>query len=401
MAITIETTPANYLPATNPVVWEFSSTNYTQTAFSFYVELTINGSVHSYHDIYPEVTGRGKFMCDEILRSYVNSTLNTTGSLVVPYDNAVASYSIRVREKYGTPPSLQGSWTAGSTRYAFNGALRHQDWINYDYTNYDATTSSATTAQWLTSFPSGQNYFCGLSESCFASILCTDTSMNLLVKLYDVTGSLINSATATVTLPTYDYILFDISPTSIYTNTTISVGDFNTCYYYTIQADATGGGGNSGLSELFTVYLDTECSQYTSRRLIWLDKLGSFESYSFTKYSEESTSVTFNKYQRNPGRWNASNEWSYNRQNGANFIQSKQTKDTLLVNSDWIKEAKQNWLVQSLLESPLVYLEISYGVYEPVTVQSSSFKKKQRIKERLIQEQFTVERTYNYNSQLN
>jgi hypothetical protein len=56
--------------------------------------------------------------------------------------------------------------------------------------------------------------------------------------------------------------------------------------------------------------------------------------------------------------------------------------------------------MRSLLESPSVYLEISQGVFEPVTISTKKYKLKQRIKEGLIQEVISINRTYTYTSQL-
>jgi len=134
---------------------------------------------------------------------------------------------------------------------------------------------------------------------------------------------------------------------------------------------------------------------------VWLNKYGAFDAYTFTKYSEESTEVKFSRYTKNPGVWNTSNSFEYDRGNGANSVTAKTSKDTLTLNSNWIKEGKQNWLVESLIESPLVLLEISHNVFEPVIVQTGRFIKKQGIKDGLLQEQIVLERTYSYKSQLN
>ena len=72
----------------------------------------------------------------------------------------------------------------------------------------------------------------------------------------------------------------------------------------------------------------------------------------------------------------------------------------MLLNSDWIKPEVQNWLVQSLYESPQVYLETSLG-FEPVKVMNSNYTLKTRKRNGLMQEQVQIERTYTYQSQLN
>ena len=394
MAITITTLPQDYTTASNPVVFEFSSTQTAQDGFSFLVELTVNGSVHSFHQVFPESSNFGKFDCSAILRTIVYSDLVSDGSLSTPYTNAVATYSIRVIDKYGTPPIEVGSWVGlGSDLNIINGSLRHADWLNYDFTLYDI--ASVTDPLFLTLFPRTSKYFCGLTESMFVgTLMSTGLASNLTVQLYDVNGSSIAFSPPTA-LSASDMLLTDISPTSIVANTSITDANFSTCYYYTVSV-----GHGAASTEAFKIYIDTECSQYTSRRLHWLNKLGVWDSYSFTKYSEEDTSVKTFDYQKNQGVWSATNTFDYGLVNGSSFSGTKTASDTMTVNTDWIKEEKHNWLMRSLLESPSVYLEITQGVFEPVRVSTKKYTLKQKIKEGLIQEEIKLSRTYTYTSQL-
>jgi hypothetical protein len=79
---------------------------------------------------------------------------------------------------------------------------------------------------------------------------------------------------------------------------------------------------------------------------------------------------------------------------------SKRSTGQLVLNSDWIKEDIQQWLVRSLLESPVVYLEQSDG-FEPVNISNQTYQFKTKRRDGLIQEQITIDRTYAYTSQLN
>ena len=128
MAVTIQTEPNNFNPVNNPCVFDFSSTQTGQANFSLLVELTVNGSVHSFHQVFPESANYAKFDASEILRTIVFSNIVTDGTFVGLYSNAVVTYSIRVREKYGTPPIEQGSWTSASTTLTNVGnihAIKH------------------------------------------------------------------------------------------------------------------------------------------------------------------------------------------------------------------------------------------------------------------------------------
>jgi hypothetical protein len=393
MAVTITGEPQNYTTASNPVVFEFSSDETAQDNFSLIVELTVNGSIHSFHQVFPESANFGKFDCSAILRTIVFSELISDGSFQTPYTNAVASYSVTVTEKYGTPPIEYEPYSAtSSTLYVTNGSLRHADWLAYNFQDYDF--SFTVDSLFLTLFPRTSTYFCGLTESIFvANISASTVASDFTVSLYDTSDVLIVQTT-TAGLQA-NLLLIDASPTSIVANTTTTDANFSTCYYYTIQLSLSGAN-----TELFKIYIDTECSQYTSRRLHWLNKLGAWDSYSFTKYSEESSNIKTFDYQKNEGVWSATNTFDYGLVNGSSFSGTKSVNDTMRINTDWIKEEKHNWLMRSLLESPSVYLEISQGVFEPVRVNNKKYTLKQKIKEGLIQEELTLSRTYSYQSQL-
>jgi len=394
MSVTITNSPQDYTTASNPVVFEFSSDETANANFSFIITLTVNGSIHSYHQVFPESANFGKFDCSAILRTIVFSDLVSDGTLDTSYTNAIATYSVVVTEKYGTPPVEFDPYEATSSTFTVtNGSLRHDEWLDYDYTIYDL--NSVQDCLFMTLFPRTSKYYCGLTESMFVGSLMTSAAISDLdVVLYDVTGSTIASSFSNPLTAAY-MLVTDVSPTSIVANTSITDANFSTCYYYTVSV-----GQGAAATESFKIYIDTECSQYTSRRLHWLNKLGVWDSYSFTKYSEEASNIKTFDYQKNQGVWSDTNTFDYNRVNGSSFSGTKSVTDTMTVNTDWIKEEKHNWLMRSLLESPSVYLEVSQGVFEPVRVSTKKYTLKQKIKEGLIQEEIKLSRTYSYTSQL-
>lgn len=396
MAITIQSSPQTFNTASNPCVFTFSSTNTGQTNFSFLVELTVNGAIHSFHQVFAEDSNYGKFNCSEILRNILKSNIVVDGSIATNYTDAICTYKIRVKEKYGDPVAEQGSWVSSSTIRAINGSLKHQDWISYAYTDYDMI--STTGALFLTNFPRAERYHVGLNESMFLGFLVSDaTQSTISVRLYDINDSLIaNDITTNIENGVYFSIL-DASPQSIIDNTTIVSTDFDDCYYYTVAVTGVNVGENT---ETFKIYMDLDCTQYTARRLHWLNKFGAWDSYTFNKYSEESGDVISSAYQTEKGNWNASNAWVYNQYTGETRNFAKTSTNRMLLNSDWIKEDKHNWLMESLLESPKVYLEISQGVFELVTITDQRWTKRRKITHGLLQESIRLERTYKYVSQL-
>jgi hypothetical protein len=149
------------------------------------------------------------------------------------------------------------------------------------------------------------------------------------------------------------------------------------------------------------IYMDLDCKRYDTYRLHWLNKYGVFDSFTFSLVSIEESSIQSYGYQRDPGVWdNTSYEYTTNVGQMINFAKTKTEKLTL--NSDWINQDVQHWLINSLYDSPVVYLEVPYGSgFEPVKVTNTSYQKKNRRRDGLIQETVTIDRTFTYRSQLN
>lgn len=393
MAITIAQEPQLSSPANNPLVFTFGSDQTAQPNFSYVVEVYVNGSLHSTHKVFPENGIYSRFDCSEILRSVVQSSNPAIDAVNFNYSNAWSSYYIIVSESYGDPIAIEDSATSSSLT-AFNGALRHIDFISWNYTVYDALSTDG--ALFLTSFPRDQKYMVGMDDRTFVSLLNpTESSVDLIVELFDVTGTSI--ATDTVAIDNYYLTTIDISPNSLMNNMSFTIGNFESCYYYEVHCNIATGYD----TENFRMYMDHSCNRFTNYRLHWLNKFGAWDSFSFNLLSEETTDITASQYKREKGTWKGS-DYNYNRESGEQMTVTKYSVDKLILNSDWMKQSVQNWLVRELMESPKVNLYIdSEAVFEPVNVVASNVVLKQKFKQGLIQENVTIERTYSYNSQLN
>jgi len=398
MAITFHTQPQVFTPGSNPVVWTFSSDETAQANFSYIVEVYVNSILHSTHQVFPQNGIYAKFNASEIARGLLSSPLITDTTLVTLYSSAFDPFEIIVYEQYGTPPAIEASETSDSS-YVFNAALRHQDFVNWDYLDYNvATTNPLVGIPYLTSWPRTYKYFCGLNEKVFLGVISNDSGLSVDIRLFNSANTLIvQSLGNSITFQPLSVI--DASPQNIINNTAITSGNFSTCVYYTVRTNATGIGAYPGKSEVFKIYIDTECQRYPSRRLHWLNKFGVWDSFTFDLVSTDSTKVEGNRYEKEKGIWDDEN-YVYPLYQGEATTFSKRAEDTLTLNSDWIKEDVQQWLVRELYESPKVYLE-SDGEFEPVNVTNATYKLKVSRRDGLIQELVEIQRTYSFNSQLN
>jgi len=398
MAIIIQQEPGFFTSASNPVIYTFESDETAQANFSYIVELYIDGALHSTHQVFPQSAELAKFNASEAVRSTLASPLITNGSLTTNYNTAISTVYIIVSEKYGTPPAIQLDATSNAI-FVFNGALRHPQWIDFNFKDYDVSTTNSFTpgVLFLTSWPRTRKTFCGLNEKIFLGFISSDTSFDVRFRLFDSTNTLI--ASDNVGLTFNDLTVVDCSPSTIMANTTITAGNFAAAAYYKVRARGTGVGIFNGSSEEYDIYIDNECHRYETRRLHWLNKFGVWDSFTFTLVSIDSTKVSSSGYSRESGVWDGT-DYTYPLYQGQATTYAKTAKDTLILNSDWINEEVQKWLVRELYESPNVYLEQGEN-FEPVNVVNQNYDFKQRRINGLIQEVVQIERTYLYNSQLN
>jgi len=364
----------------------------------------LNGSLLSTHEVYPENGNVAKFNITQIGRAVVSTNYPNESTLTIGELNPDDTWSLLVYEKYGTPPATQiGSSTATGSRNFLNGSFRFGDALTggWDYQDYDIDTGGKGDL-FLTDFPRNRKDLVAYQEYKYLSIINSGgDNLTGHVKLYNISGTQIASATWIGTLGTGLVTPFiNVAPINLVGDTSLVQSDFDNCYYYTIQLKQTA--TPTKVSEIYKIYYDTSCSAYSRRRLHWINKYGAWDSFTFTLLSEDSTDVTINDYSRVTGRWNISNNYVYSLSDGHQMTLSKFVQDKLILNSDWIHQDVQQWLVRELYESPRVYLQNDFGNsnLEPVNVTNANYILKQRKKAGLIQELVQINRTYTKVSQL-
>lgn len=404
MAVTIIQEPAIILPSSNPLVFVFESDQTAQPNFSFYVEVYVDSQLHSAHQVFREYNNCGKIDLSQIMRG-ITYTPALTDGFDQNYEPGFYDYSITVYEKYGTPPTLQGSDLSNVLK-TFNGSLKHQDWLGFNYELYDVRETNGSL--FLTDFPRLQkalcryddNYFLGMFTRRAAAVPLPTFTMSCT--LFDIGGNAIVGDTVVLTNPRMRVI--NVGPYQIVANMAgITSGDFTNCYYYEVWVEMTGTFGTHD-TEFYRIYLDQSCEVYTPQVLVWLNKYGVYDQYSFDLVSQDTANITAQDYMGLLGQWetgDGGDQWLYNNYQAEKQHYVKEVTEFTLLNSDWIKQDIQHWLVEGLLESPRVYLTITPSRFEPVKVNTSNYTKKLKRKDGLLQESVLLERTYQYVSQLN
>jgi hypothetical protein len=393
MAVTIYNQPQAIAPAGNPLVFTFSSDQTAQDNFSFIVELYIDSTLILTQQVFRQFNALSRIDVSQAVEAYIRNTIPTT-NLELDATDSMVTYAIIVYEKYGNPPITQASATS-TTLKAFNGSLEYEDWINYDYALYDPNQTQD--ALFLTFFPLDSKSLVGMNENYYLAFFeqTASATCELNIELLDISGSTI--ASDVITLTATDFYIINVGPQVIIDNTTITQIDFDTCYRYVVSVSVAG----VSFVGPVTIYMDLACQRYEPYRLHWLNKLGCWDSFTFGLVSTQSATVDTFAYQRDPGVWSG-NSYTYPLYSGQKVNYAKTKNKQLVLNSDWISEDVQNWLVESLYDSPIVYLEQTNGTeFEPVKVTNSTYQLKTRRRDGLLQEQVTIDRTYTYRSQLN
>jgi hypothetical protein len=416
----------------NLTEYVFFSTNSDEPNFSFIVEVYLNDGLHSTHEVYPEVyQNTGRFSIKGIARSVVTSNVPSEDDLIANF-TAENKWKLIVYEKYGTPPVIDpnSDFEFGEQKL-LNGCLRVSEF--YKVYNYADTPVVGWPAQlynineigdeaqppvklFLTDFPRNQKEFVRYNEAKYLSILnqydtidgSTDSTVE--IELYDISNTLITSASFSVV--GFQFPMLSVGPAKLVESTSLISTDFNNCYYYTVRIwndDDSIIDRPLNTSEEYRLYYDQECERYPNKRLTWLNKYGAWDSFTFKLLSEENTKIDINRYSKSMGEWTAASnpepirgQRTYNLSQGEQMVLSKRSIDNLILNSDWINEDVQQWLVRELYESPRVYLHVDdvIEMIEPVIITNAETVLKQRKKFGLIQEQVVIERSYSRLSQI-
>jgi hypothetical protein len=153
--------------------------------------------------------------------------------------------------------------------------------------------------------------------------------------------------------------------------------------YYTVRLrDA---GDNTLISR--TINIDQECSKYQTYRLHWLNSLGGFDSFNFTKVSREIDEIErkqFKKFQR----------LNYATTDRLKTNYFTKLTESVILNSDLLSDAEYEGL-EELVLSPVVMLEVNSSTYVPVNIRESNYEKKKYINDQAIPS-FTITIEYTF-----
>jgi|TARA_R110002020_G_scaffold30039_5_gene94634 hypothetical protein len=171
--------------------------------------------------------------------------------------------------------------------------------------------------------------------------------------------------------------------------------------YYTLQAFNDASPTASAISQIYTINIICENSfGYEGIRLTWLNKLGTWDYYTFNQKSVKSVSTKKSTYTQLGGTWNEATYQPAGYKGGKkNFRVNSKEKITL--NTDFLNDLESVW-IEGIITSPEVYIVNEYSnddgsgiikkYVEPVIVTTSNFVRKTKANDKLIQYTIEIER---------
>jgi len=168
-------------------------------------------------------------------------------------------------------------------------------------------------------------------------------------------------------------------------------------YYTVIAYDYTG----DVISDTYNFYKqDEDCKEYETIRLTWLNKFGVWDYYNFTKKSVRTFNTQRKSYTQITGTWNTSRFRPDGHTGGKKYF-GNNTKESVVLNTDYITEAEAIWLEELFISNDVYILEqrstdstnegYMRKYIKPTTITDSSHTRKTKANDKLIQYTFNIE----------
>jgi hypothetical protein len=362
MAVTIHQSPQPFTPSDNPIVWVFSSNQTAQANFSYLVSVYINGALDSDNIVFPEDGIYAEFDASGIVSRNTQAPV-ISQEPIEDAQNYCTSYII-ITERYGSPPASQASATS-STITCWKARITDEAFEVYDDADY--IMGSATTVLPVTEFPTTINPKIRVDEQHRLMFLSNnDTITDIEYLLYDENdiGIASDSISGTWVFPVAS---LNISPSVIIAETGIVLASFEEAAYYIVKIFPT-----TANTVTYRIDMNTNHRYDYAVRLHFLSMIGCIEGFSFDLIARQSSDVMSEGYQRKFGYISGDN-FFFDSNRGTDIDIAKITTKKLTVESDWLLQDEQNWLVENMYDSPAVYIEQTDYDLKLVKVTNTSY----------------------------
>ena len=385
-------TPINYEPEQyrtvyNPIEYVASSTAIANNRFKYLFDVYDGATRIARLKVPADPNGFGRADIHGICESYLKTdlgTINTTTTGIGFTDNANSykEFTVKIGEEYDVTGVLtQFPDQVVKDIITFNGSLPNYrgntvnfyDWQGTNY--FENYTVNGTSRRWLTNSPLGSNannsdnQIVQLSDEGWLYFLYDHSSnpvTGVEYDLYDASGTLLNTyrisnslTTNMLKVPSAPNTINNINPTEFAVAPVQPIITNETSYSIVLK------NGGAVVSEKFWFNIDTEC-RYETRRIEFLNSLGGFDNFNFTKVSRRSEEIERKFYKQNADNLDSGGTITYSLADRQKVQYYTKSKPKMKLTSNWVDVPTFNWLLE-MLESPEIYL---YENGERITVQN-------------------------------
>ena len=154
-------------------------------------------------------------------------------------------------------------------------------------------------------------------------------------------------------------------------------------------------GTNTSMSKKYYFdIIDNDCKGYETIRLAWLNRLGAWDYYCFTKKSTKNVKVRKKLHRKTIGNWadNPATGYTYSQYERGNGVVAVSALEQFEANTDFISEQEAIYL-ESLFTSPNVYM-IDADDVMPVIVNDTGYTKQSLANDQLMQYSISIEKAH-------
>lgn len=305
----------------------------------------------------------------------------------------------------GTITSIYRINATASTRYAFNGTRQYRE-REKNFNQY--VLGLTNNNKFLRNYPSEYkpiNYG-PLNHTheyeTVSLIVATPSTMSASVrfKIYNSAGvEQTNYSYNLASGNTYRRLDIGVGTQNLANSFGINWSNPNYSYYTMTYLQ-----GGITASETLKYKLRSECSPYNANewvRVLWLNRQGGFDYFTFTRDVKKSVSITRNEYQKIL-------DWDYSVGDRGRTIFATKAEEVYTIQSNWITDNEAKWL-EELMTSPEVYIignddETYYSqpstAYKlPIIITQNSYEVKTTMRDKMFNFVLTYKMAYNLNLQ--
>lgn len=370
MAISIITPVKDYSPAYNKIELLVDSDNKSEPNFRYVFEVFVEGNGSKVFKVAPEpLIFYGLLDIHNYLQQFVTSSIGNydTDQCFEYAEGSIIKYNIEISEQWdvaGVPtadPDGDGLVDT-SDLYAFEGALNHSSWIDFNPDLYLANTVNSN-VDFLTDNRVNQ---VSINDLGWSYLMTDDPNQidAIEVQTFDSSGATIdtyiiqNGVIKTETgarllkIGTSPQSLNNVT-TALVTTGTQPIITSNVASYFVKVIDNT---TTDPFTSIYLFQLQEEC-RYKNYRLHFENRLGGFDSYTFTGRNQKSTSIKRTTYRSTP--YNITPAGIINKHQDKGLVNNTTTRsESIKLSSAYLSTEENNWLEQ-LSYSPEVYLEFT------------------------------------------